>query len=142
MTGAAVGIVNSTGFLLIESAEPIVRKRVCFATTADVEVIVGYFALDYQFERPFDNIESAQEYLALLFRELDAAKQDAQADIARWADSRIPRRRDALRLVVYTVEKLEQHIKVSRRLLNDLRTLRRLLLEERTDPVVAKDSKL
>ena len=140
MTGAAVGIVDSTAFLLIESAEPIIRKRVRFATTADV--IVEYSPLDYQFERPFDNIESAQEYLALLSRELDAAKQETQADIAREADSQIPRRRDALRLVVYTLEKLEQHIKVSRRLLNDLRTLRRLLLEERTDPVVAKDSKL
>ena len=140
MTGAAVGIVNSTGFLLIESAEAIIRKRVRFATTAGL--IVEYFPLDYQFERPFDNIESAREYLALLSRELDAAKQETQADIAREADSQIPRRRDALRLVVYTLEKLEQHIKVSRRLLNDLRTLRRLLLEERTDPVVAKDSKL
>jgi len=139
MTGAAVGIVNSTGFLLIESAEAIIRKRVRFATTA---LIVEYSPLDYQFERPFDNIESAREYLALLSRELDAAKQETQADIAREADSQIPRRRDALRLVVYTLEKLEQHIKVSRRLLNDLRTLRRLLLEERTDPVVAKDSKL
>ena len=139
MTGAAVGIVNSTGFLLIESAEPIISKRVRFATTA---LIVEYSPLDYQFERPFDNIESAREYLALLSRELDAAKQETQADIAREADSQIPRRRDALRLVVYTLEKLEQHIKVSRRLLNDLRTLRRLLLEERTDPVVAKDSKL
>ena len=139
MTGAAVGIVNSTGFLLIESAEAIIRKRVRFATTA---LIVEYSPLDYQFERPFDNIESAQEYLALLSRELDAAKQETQADIAREGDSQIPRRRDALRLVVYTLEKLEQHIKVSRRLLNDLRTLRRLLLEERTDPLVAKDSKL
>jgi hypothetical protein len=98
--------------------------------------------MDDQFKRPFDNIESAQEYLALLSRELDAAKQETQADIAREANSQVPRRRDALRLVVYTLEKLEQHIKVSRRLLNDLRTLRRLLLEERTDPVAAKDSKI
>jgi hypothetical protein len=132
--------VDSTDFLLIESAEPIIRKRVHVATTAGV--IFEYFPLDYQFYRPFDNIESAQEYLALLSRELDAAKQETQVDIAREADSQIPRRRDALRLVVYTLEKLEQHIKVSRRLLNDLRTLRRLLLEERTDPVAAKDSKL
>lgn len=98
--------------------------------------------MDYEFEKPFDNIESAQEYLALLSRELNAAKQDTQADIAREANSQIPRRRDALRLVLYTLEKLEQHIKVSRRLLNDLRTLRRLLLDERADPVIAKGSKL
>ena len=78
----------------------------------------------HEFDTPFDNIESAQEYLALLSRELDVAKQETQADIAREADSQIPRRRDALRLVVYTLEKLEQHIKISRRLLSDLRTLR------------------
>lgn len=101
-----------------------------------------YSLLDDEFERPFDNIESAQEYLALLSRELDAAKQDTQADIAREADSQMPRRREALRVVLYTLEKLEQHIKVSRRLLNDLRTLRRLLMDERADPVIAKDSKL
>ncbi len=98
--------------------------------------------MDDEFERPFDNIESAREYLALLSRELDTAKQDTLADIAREADSQMPRRREALRIVLYTLEKLEQHIKVSRRLLNDLRTLRRLLLDERSEPVIAKDSKL
>jgi len=35
--------------------------------------------------------------------------------------------------VLYKLEKLEQHLKVSGRLLNDLRTLRRLLLEERSE---------
>jgi hypothetical protein len=98
--------------------------------------------LAHEFDTPFDNIESAQEYLALLSRELDVAKQETQADIAREADSQIPRCRDTLRLVVYTLEKLEQHIKISRCSLNDLRTLRRLLLEGRTDRIIAKDSKL
>ncbi len=119
------------------SSRPIIGNRVRLATTADRKS--GIFFLDYEFERPFDNIESAQEYLALLSRELDTAKQDTQADIAREADSQMPRRREALRVVLYTLEKLEQHIKVSRRLLNDLRTLRRLLLEERAEPVISKD---
>jgi hypothetical protein len=35
-------------------------------------------------------------------------------------------------------KKLEEHIKVSRRLLNDLRTLRRLLLDERVELVGSK----
>jgi len=101
--------------------------------------------MDYKFETPFDNIESAQEYLALLSQALDEAKQTAEADIVREANTQIPRRRDALRLVLYKLEKLEQHIKTSRRLLNDLRTLRRLLLEERAEPAISKksmDSKL
>jgi len=38
---------------------------------------------------------------------------------------------EALRLVSFKLDKLEQHVKNSCRLLNDLRTLRRLLLDER-----------
>jgi len=93
--------------------------------------------LDHEFETPFDNIESAQEYLALLSRALEEAKQNAEADIVREANSQIPRRRDALRLVLYKLEKLEQHLKTSLRLLNDLRTLRRLLLDERAVPLIS-----
>jgi hypothetical protein len=94
--------------------------------------------MDYNFETPFDNIESAQEYLALLSQALQEAAQNAEGDILGEANSQISRRRDALRLVVYKLEKLEQHIKASRRLLNDLRTLRRLLLGERAELVGSK----
>jgi hypothetical protein len=45
---------------------------------------------------------------------------------------------EAVRLALYKLEKLEQHIKASRRLLNDLRTLRRLLFEERSDAETSK----
>jgi hypothetical protein len=93
--------------------------------------------MDYNFETPFDNIESAQEYLALLSQALEEGTANAEADILGEANSHTMRRRDALRLVLYKLEKLEQHIKISRRLLNDLRTLRRLLLEERTEAVGA-----
>jgi DNA repair exonuclease SbcCD ATPase subunit len=91
--------------------------------------------MDYNFETPFDNIESAQKYLTLLSQGLQEATQNAEGDILGEANSQISRRRDALRLVAYKLEKLEQHIKASRRLLNDLRTLRRLLLGERAELV-------
>jgi hypothetical protein len=78
----------------------------------------------------FDTIESAQEFLVLLREAVEEAKQIAEADIID-ADSKAARQADALRLVLYKLEKLDQHLKVSSRLLNDLRTLRRLLLEER-----------
>lgn len=81
----------------------------------------------------FDTIESAQEFLGLLRDAVEEAKQTAEADIFE-GDSRTERQKDALRLVLYKLEKLEQHLKVSGRLLNDLRTLRRLLLEERSEP--------
>ena len=41
------------------------------------------------------------------------------------------RRKEALLLVSYNLAKLNLHITTSRRILNDLRTLRRLLLAER-----------
>jgi hypothetical protein len=96
--------------------------------------------MDYNFETPFDNIENAQEYLALLSQALQEATANAEADIFGQTNSHATRRRDALRLVLYKLEKLEQHIKVSRRLLNDLRTLRRLLLDERAEPVAPSRS--
>ncbi len=82
-------------------------------------------------ETPFDNVESAHEYLRLLSEAMLEARQDIESDIAAQPDSNAPRRVEALRLVLYKLDKLEQHILASRRVLNDLRTLRRLLLQER-----------
>jgi 8-oxo-dGTP pyrophosphatase MutT (NUDIX family) len=75
----------------------------------------------------FDTIESAQEFLALLREAVEEAKLTAASDTTQTEGRNL----DALRIVLYKLEKLEQHLKVSGRLLNDLRTLRRLLLEER-----------
>ncbi|MFZ0287283.1 MAG: hypothetical protein WAL32_18790, partial [Terriglobales bacterium] len=93
--------------------------------------------LAHDFETPFDSIEGAQEYLALLAQALDEAKQSTEADLASDVHAAAPRRLEAMRLALYKLEKLEKHIKVSRRLMNDLRTLRRLLFEERAQPAVA-----
>ena len=41
------------------------------------------------------------------------------------------RRLDAIRVALYSLGKLENHIRQSSRILNDLRTLRRLLVAER-----------
>ncbi len=76
----------------------------------------------------FDTIESAQEFLALLREAVEEANRTAAADISQAEGRNL----DAIRIVLYKLEKLEQHLKVSGRLLNDLRTLRRLLLEERS----------
>ena len=84
-------------------------------------------------ETPFDSIEGAQEYLRLLGEALAEAKRDIEADLAAEAAAKFPRRIQALRLVAYNLEKLTHHLKVSHRVLNDLRTLRRLLLEERVE---------
>lgn len=86
------------------------------------------------FESPFDSIEGAQEYLALLGQALAEARQSTEADLSADIHAQAPRRLEAMRLALYKLEKLEQHLKVSHRLLNDLRTLRRLLFEERAQP--------
>ena len=58
------------------------------------------------------------------------AKQELEGDVEREASA--SRRKDALRIALYNVAKLELHMNQSRRILNDLRTLRRLLFEERS----------
>jgi hypothetical protein len=80
---------------------------------------------------PFDSIESAHEFVALLAETVRQAKQDVEADVQRESSSGAPRHLDALRTALYSMEKLELHMNKSRRILNDLRSLRRLLFEER-----------
>jgi hypothetical protein len=79
----------------------------------------------------FGNIESAQEYVALLCEALDEAEQTIQQEIASPLAITGARHLDALRLVDYKLKILRQHFVASRRLLTDLRTLRRYLLDER-----------
>jgi hypothetical protein len=82
-------------------------------------------------ETPFDTIENAQEYLQLLIEAISEARKEVAADLEAAEQAKLGRRIDALRLVEFKMEKLEQHLRSSSRDLNDLRTLRRLLLEER-----------
>ena len=90
--------------------------------------------VSYQPETPFDNIESSHEYVAMLAEALDEARREVEAEIALAEKEAAERRKEALLLVSYSLAKLNLHITTSRRLLNDLRTLRRLLLAERPAP--------
>jgi hypothetical protein len=83
---------------------------------------------------PFDSVEGAREYVQLLLDAIHDAKAELAADIAA-ATARPDRRLEALQVVHYKLEKLDVHLQSSSRLLNDLRSLRRLLLEERTATV-------
>ena len=82
---------------------------------------------------PFESIESAQEYFQYLAEAILESKDSVTRDIASNSTVELRRRQEALKLALYKLERLEQHTKSSRRLLNDLRTLRRLLLEERVE---------
>ena len=84
-------------------------------------------------EHPFETIESAHDFMALFAEAVSQAKEELQLDVGRETDNPdVSRRLDALRMALYNVEKLEVHLNRSSRILNDLRTLRRLLFEERS----------
>ena len=83
-------------------------------------------------DTPFTNIESAYQYIALLREALDDAYSSVEedADAAR-ATPGAERRVEAFRLVTHKLNQLRPLLLESLILLNDLRTLRRLLLGER-----------
>jgi hypothetical protein len=67
------------------------------------------------------------------------ARREVEEEIASATRDHADRRKEALLLVSYNLAKLHLHITTSRRILNDLRTLRRLLLAERGAPTQPED---
>ena len=85
-------------------------------------------------QTPFESIEGALEYVNLLLDAVQEAQQQVEEEIALAAGPQLARRKQALQLASYKLDRLSSHITGSRRALNDLRSLRRLLLEERQSP--------
>ncbi len=83
-------------------------------------------------ETPFDNIESSHEFVSLLAEAVRESLADVEADMADAKAAGALRRVEALQLVHFNLTKLAGNMSSSSRILNDLRTLRRLLLEERS----------
>ena len=80
---------------------------------------------------PFDSLESTYEYIRLLEEALAESRGTIEEDaVAARADG-AQRRLQALQIVSHKLQALNEHMHASRRLLNDLRTLRRMLLAER-----------
>ena len=88
-------------------------------------------------ERPFESIESAYEFMNVLsetileamlalHRDHTAAVREGQARTAR-----------AIELALFKTRTLNCYVHKSRRALNDLRTIRRLILNERMTPEAA-----
>jgi hypothetical protein len=84
----------------------------------------------------FETLESAHEYLSLLREALEEAHTSILDDTAAAAQEGATRRLDALRVVEHKLNRLRQNLLASLVLVNDLRTLRRLLLQERPSAVV------
>ena len=83
-------------------------------------------------DSPFETLESAYSFVSLLREAVDDAygsilDETALAQATQGAERRL----DALRLVDHKLNSLRQNVLASLILLNDLRTLRRLLLGER-----------
>ena len=88
--------------------------------------------MSFRSETPFDNIESSHEYVTLLADAVATTLREVDNDIADATAAGAARRVEALQLVAFKLNRLEANMASSRLILNDLRSLRRLLLEERT----------
>ena len=88
-------------------------------------------------QTPFDSVENAHQYVRLLIEAITEAKTEIAADLGAAAQAKSERRVQALQIVQFKLDKLERHLQSSSRLLNDLRTLRRLLFDERPEATAA-----
>jgi hypothetical protein len=82
-------------------------------------------------ERPFDSIESAQEYMNILADTTLEVMGDLKRDRDRAVREGEVRRAQAIDLAIFKLKMLGCHVHKSRRMLNDLRMIRRLILNER-----------
>jgi hypothetical protein len=87
--------------------------------------------MSYTSETPFDNIENSHQYVSLLAEAIEEARQEVDDEISLSMTEGAERRKEALQIVAYNLSKLSCHIRTSGRILNDLRSLRRLLMAER-----------
>ena len=90
-------------------------------------------------ETPFHDIESAIEYINLLIDAAQEAKGQVEGDLLLSSEPELERRRQGLQIVIHKLNQLTSHLAAGRRILGDLRMLRRVLTSDtRTADVVAQ----
>jgi hypothetical protein len=77
---------------------------------------------------PFESIESAQHFVALLAEAIADAREEIREDTEKATAERAARQVEALRLVDHKLSQLAAHLHASSRILSDLKKLRRLLI--------------
>ena len=77
---------------------------------------------------PFESIESAHHFVALLAEAIADAREEISEDTETATAARAARQVEALRLVDHKLSQLAAHMHASARILSDLRKLRRLLI--------------
>jgi hypothetical protein len=83
----------------------------------------------------FESIESAKQLIELMIEDVKFSRKEIDSDIAEAGRDHAKRRRDALLVVAHKLNLLSTHLTDSSRILNDLRSLRRLLLTEPDAPI-------
>jgi hypothetical protein len=87
-----------------------------------------------QLQTPFETIEGAQEYLRLLAEEVSSVLHEIESDRTEAASLGPSRRLDALDLACYKLQRLSHHVDRGKRILNDLRMIRRLFERDLEKP--------
>lgn len=82
-------------------------------------------------DRPFDSIESAQCFMDVLAETILEVMKDLNRDQQIAIQESHSRRVRAIELALFKLKTLNCHVHKSRRVLNDLRMIRRLILNER-----------
>ena|ERR1051326_4163253 len=80
---------------------------------------------------PFESIESAREFMDLLQEAIQESLRDVEQLRTDAGTDAQPRREEALLLVSHKLKQLSVYTHKNQRILNDLRTLRRLLFDDR-----------
>lgn len=100
---------------------------------------MGHLAMEPR-QNPFYSLDSTYEYISLLQEALHEARDSVENDTHVANQEGATRRVQALQIVSYKLHCLDEHMRASRRLLNDLRMLRRTLFDERGAPSPVKRS--
>jgi predicted nuclease of restriction endonuclease-like RecB superfamily len=87
--------------------------------------------MNAELTKPFESIESAHEFVALLEESIQEAADDVREHLRQAEEARDERQMRALNLALYKLTQLATQMHKSRRALNDLRSIRRLLFTER-----------
>ncbi len=82
-------------------------------------------------QQPFDSIESAQDFMGVLGETVLDVMKDLSREYQIAVQDGEQRRAQAIALAQFKLKMLECYVQKSRIALNDLRTIRRLILNER-----------
>jgi len=98
--------------------------------------------MNAELSKPFESIESAHEFVALLEESIREAADDVRGHLRDAEAARDERQVRALNLALYKLTQLSTNMHKSRRALNDLRSIRRLLFTERELDDSAEESEI